>query len=526
MTPPSRFLTPPAHTPPADGVDLDLLRFVHRGPDGFIPLARKQGDVWQPLGALPLDAPFLPGLGDTLAADAYHGLNSDFRVARSHERPIARITSREVYKQAVIEGQRVEVLKTVPVVHREPASPATGLAHFRHTNETIRWLNCCFVDLDCYRLGLDVGQALGGMVALQDEGIIPPATMFARSGRGVWAFWLLVDSLNPTEGVAMVHSVPHTPNTPQRATESMRRTFGVVQSQLADRLRHLGADLQALDAARFAPIPGTVKTRPGMPDARVAYWLQGLANGQCPAYTLPDLAAALRVTRPRPGRSGVWVSDPAIARSKTPEADKNPELQARGQRGWLARWRGDLKDFQTIVEMRGGGFRQGQRNRGAWLLVLLSRRAGVAESDMVTALENYAAACTPPLPSTEWRQALKQKRKQRVGMLSRNGWHKQIEVTPQEASYLLHPPPAPAPGAAERVSPDRRRELVQLLHTKNPSWSARTIAAELARLGIPGNHCTVASDFRRLGLRSTGYRGGRPRNRPLLDLTTSTDGQT
>lgn len=529
---PTRFLTPPTETSP-DGVDLDLLRFLHRGPDGFVALARKQGDVWQPLGALPLDSPFLPGLGDALAFDAYQGLNTDYRVARRHERPIVSTGTREVYKPGIIEGQRVELLTTVPVVRRAGmTADATGLPHYHHTGETLRWLNACWVDLDCYRLGLDVGQALGAIVSLQDAGAIPPATMFARSGRGLWCFWLLVDARNPESGSALVEGVWHRPETPQRATRAMQRTFGIVQSRLAAQLQHLGADLQAKDAARFGPIPGTRKT---YPDAqaqppRVDYWLQALANGRCPAYTLPDLAQALdaapiaRSGLPR----GIWVSDPSRAVSGA-TAEKNPELQARGRRGWLARWQGDLDDLRMLLEMRGGGLRQGQRMIGAWLLILISRNAGVAESEIRSAVETYAACCRPPFPRSEWEQALKAKRKRKqfaAGMLSRRRWHELINVTAAESSYLQHPSPPPVVDQAQRVTPDDRRKLVRQMMARNPGLSARAIAGQLAQLGYPGNHCTVAADLRALGLVSTRKLGGRPRTRPLLALTAPAHAQT
>ena len=42
---------------------------------------------------------------------------------------------------------------------------------------------------------LDFGYQFGQIITLQDEGIIPPASLVMRSGRGLWLFWLLADPL-------------------------------------------------------------------------------------------------------------------------------------------------------------------------------------------------------------------------------------------------------------------------------------------------------------------------------------------
>jgi len=45
--------------------------------------------------------------------------------------------------------------------------------------------------MDCHKLGIDTGTAIGSIIRAQDDGIIPPASVLIRSGRGVWAIWLL-----------------------------------------------------------------------------------------------------------------------------------------------------------------------------------------------------------------------------------------------------------------------------------------------------------------------------------------------
>jgi hypothetical protein len=64
-------------------------------------------------------------------------------------------------------------------------NPTTGLPFAHHEQNSLRWLNVCFVDLDCYRFGIAVSDALQTILRMQEQGEIPPPTMFASSGRGL-----------------------------------------------------------------------------------------------------------------------------------------------------------------------------------------------------------------------------------------------------------------------------------------------------------------------------------------------------
>ena len=37
------------------------------------------------------------------------------------------------------------------------------------------------------------GKAIGAVIDAQDQGLIPPASVITRSGRGIWLLWLLQD---------------------------------------------------------------------------------------------------------------------------------------------------------------------------------------------------------------------------------------------------------------------------------------------------------------------------------------------
>ena len=156
---------------------------IHRGPSGTIPLVQKEhGRDWQPLGALRIGQPFLPELCRVLVTDAYFALNT------SYGKPKPRVTPRTVETWTPIPEQPgAEQLATRTKLRAEFTHPDTGLPLVEHSTDTLRWLNCCYADIDCYKVGLTVGDTLGAIVDLQDAGIIPPATLFARSGRGLWA---------------------------------------------------------------------------------------------------------------------------------------------------------------------------------------------------------------------------------------------------------------------------------------------------------------------------------------------------
>ena len=61
----------------------------------------------------------------------------------------------------------------------------------RGSTRTLRYLNACYLDLDSYEL--TPGHALGRLTQAAAEGIIPSPSVFGLSGRGVWAYWILVD---------------------------------------------------------------------------------------------------------------------------------------------------------------------------------------------------------------------------------------------------------------------------------------------------------------------------------------------
>lgn len=492
------------------GVSDAPLHVIHRGNTGVIPLARKEhGQTWEPLGALTVGQPLLPELFRLLAHNAYFGLNT------SYGKPAPRPVERKRSLWQPIPGhpgaeERVTVTKTVWT----KTHPATGLPLVEHSNNTLRWLNVVYADIDCYKIGRDLGQTLGALVTLQEQGALPPASMFVRSGRGLWVYWLLRDVMNPAEGEQVIHGQVHKPNTPQRATRHALREYAAVQGALAHTLQHLGADLGAMDAPRFAPIPGTKKSTPG--SAQVLYTVQLLESGTVPLYTLPELKTALGV-RDLPAHPHV---DAAF--TKTPLDVQ----QQHGQRGHRQRWRYVVLELEALFTLRHGYGKVQSRHQAALWHAAALKRSGMETVDVVRRVRefwNYSRhKGRDVLTNADLAQVMKQatKRQTLFTRLRRETYLRALNVTPEERSYMdaaagrLIPPPPPA-------APRQQERLLRLVDAVNHAFdgkppSVRVMCEHLRQHGVDaGNHTTVHRDYLRLGFRPTG-KPGRPPKLPEL----------
>lgn len=481
----------------ADGPDDAPVQAIHRGPDGYIPLAVKEnGREWRELGAVKIGQPFLPGLLAQLSRDGYFGLNSSFTTG-------ARYATKE--RWVPIPGMApAEERKAVKV--RQSTNPATGLPWQRHETRTLRWLNVAYADLDCYKLGIDVGAAIGALINLQDEGVLPPATLLARSGRGLWAFWFLLDGKNPTEGETFIHGAAHRPETPARATRRALALYARVQRAIAEKLMHLGADLGAVDGPRYAPMPGTEKT--GGAD-RVRYWVQGTDNG-VPAYTLPHLADRLGLElRKR--------EHPVIEAALSVEPDDAPRdavKAAAGRKGWKQRWLYAVADLEILMKLRGGTFMAPDvsRNVAAFYYAIALTRAGMNPEDVERRIEALGHRCG--LEPHEIGAAVAQARKRKGIHLSTRRLLADLRVTDVERGYLR---PRQVADATHPAAIGARRQAIIDAITDNGGRvpSVRQMAALLQAEGVPcGSSGTVWRDYRALGLKPAS-KAGRPAKLPL-----------
>jgi hypothetical protein len=348
--------------------------------------------------------------------------------------------------------------------------------------------------LDCYRVGISPSDALEAIVGMQAAGELPPASAFVHSGRGLWALWLLRDIHNPEHGTVELFGVTHVQDTPQRASPRAIALYAKVQRALAEKLRSLGADLGAVDGSRFAPVPGTLKTGPGR---RVVYSSQADHDGQPFLYNLVELATALGIPLSPPSEQ------PRVIREALPvEPARHSALSEGGRKGWLARWQRALGDFEILLTLRGGGFAEGVRNRGAFYYACFLTYAGMKSSDVTDRVRAYGAKCRPALSSAEIRGALKAAKRPKdkhTGYVRNTTWRTELGVTAVEASYLMTAQ-EPEPSPREQRRQARRGQILAVVEELGFVPSTRSMANRLSTSDHSVGHVTVQRDYHALGL--------------------------
>ncbi len=423
------------HRPNADS----LLRF-HRAEDSFLTLHRTIGEDFKNLGAFSpgeLEEIF-PQMRSDLEKDSYFSIN------------------------------------------------AYGLPLKRGRSHHLRYLNAAYCDLDCY--GVDAGEALGKTVEAMAKDIVPPASIFGLSGRGVWLFWLLRDIADP--------------DIPQRAFPEKRLLYAKVQRALHNRLKkylpELKPDGAALDLVRVTRVPYSVNSKSGK---KVLHFASLTESGELRTYTLNELRDFLYI----------------------PEQKQQAKLLRFERRvpnrlaGWVASWQKRLNWFETLRDLR-GGFVEGCRNSAAYCYANLLRKSGLAETEIFARVSELGNECTPALSRVEVLKAVvsTQVLSPRI-YISTAGMTAMLHATPEEL-------PALAPFEPKRKTtraPSRKREarirarrvrVLEVIHELGEVPTAKDLVDVLAGEGYPGSSPkNVARDLEALGMVSP--RPGRPRAR-------------
>lgn len=108
-------------------------------------------------------------------------------------------------------------------------------------------LNAAFVDLDFYKLNLDIGTAFAAIISRQERGLFPPISIIVRSGRGLWLLWLLHDAKQPER--------------PPRAWPEKLLPYLEINRAANAALAELGADPAAVDVQRLIRMEGSRNPR-------------------------------------------------------------------------------------------------------------------------------------------------------------------------------------------------------------------------------------------------------------------------
>ena len=423
---------------------------------------------------------------------------------------------------------------TVHAYHRAAPYPnrQTGLPDVWRKEKHLRSLTACYADIDSGRPesdepggALSWRQAQHQAEALADAGIIPQPSIMARSGRGVYLFWLLRDEKEPTE-------LPH-------AWPEKVELYKTCNRALNERLRahQLPADKSAVDAARVLRVPGSIHRKALR---RVRYVIQLDDHGTGFVYTLPELAAALDVAAldgdlPDQTRK--------LARPAQYRKVKNPGAAPLRSHGTLALNALRAQDLLTLSQVRGGFLKRGMKYPDGststgrrFVLTLYAnflRGSGADQAAALDALRSMAANMKPaPWPDEPGDQTPDNLVEEEYSTVRRRRWTNAklcalLGVSADLARELDLKTIRPREVATEAdqarpykadVIQARREWLRDYIDTHpNPGgggrWTARKVRDALTPFSpYPWqNHVTANQDLNAIGYVMRRSRGGRPR---------------
>lgn len=268
-------------------------------------------------------------------------------------------------------------------------------------------LGACYADLDVNRPD-EEHKRPGASMTWQDaqiealrrqrDGLIPPFSMMACSGRGVYLLWLLKDSRDPDR---LPPGIP-----------ALQRRYKAINKALHQRLYGLGVD-QTNMVTQVIRVPGSLHT--GVM-RRVTYsvTVQGDDGGRL-AYTLPELESMLALDAAPVDslpdslrRQALLPAAPVEIRTAgrpTKERGSRPHYRAQYERTNALR----AADLATIEDWRGGwrhggtAYPDGHVSIGREKLLRLYadwlHGSGVDRDQVQAAVATMAANCKPSYPS-------------------------------------------------------------------------------------------------------------------------------
>jgi hypothetical protein len=331
-----------------DNRTLEVFKIVHRSPDDLIPITRIKDGQFQKLATVTTKelANMLPAIRDYILQDSYFGVNS------------------------IWSG------------YNRYTNNMTGFQDTKRGKEKLTRLNMCFVDLDTGRTdvngkpvegddGLSYFETVARLMHIVSLELLPPPTMIASSGRGVYVFWLLEGESEPGIG--------------ERAFPANRALYERINKALIEQLLRVAPDRSAYDAARILRIPGSIHSKA---KKTVSYQMPLYEDGKPKTYSLKELASFLRVP--------LKESKVLPSTRKTKVKGKAPERA----KGLMSLYLKRLTDIVT-VEAHTGGFKQGRRRRSIFAFCVLLRGAKRNKRDALLLCYEMAGRCDPPYPTDE-----------------------------------------------------------------------------------------------------------------------------
>ena len=499
----------------APALDLDSILRIHRDQDGFIGFVRKPDPA-----------------SETVALDK-NGKPYQFRNVGA-----VRVGDLAGMFPAFARWITHDAYMMVNAVHR--AAPwqnkETGLPDVWRKEKHLRTLTACYVDIDCGRpesdepgARLDDWDAISYAGRLADMGVIPVPSIMARSGRGVYLFWLLHDHKDPAQ--------------PQSAWPEKLELYKAVNKALGERLRAQGlpADPKATDGARVLRVPGSIHRKAGR---RAEYLIPKAGDGKGFFYSLQDLAGFLNHAAPvgdLPAPVRIEAAAPATRYKKTKNEGSAPNC-ARGPKVLNAK---RAEDLLRLEQYRGGFLKRGQayadgsistgRRLALTLYCLFLRGSGLDQAAALPAVLDMARNARPPLGEMEDDQdpaaILSGVYSNRSRRYSDKTLFRILKITPDLARELnlktIVPPEvrqerrAALPTQADIIA--KRREFVRRYVEEHGGRvpPCRAVALAIKAAGLPGGNPQTANQIlNELGFKDQRInKGGRPRKKitPLLE---------
>ncbi|MCP3943913.1 MAG: hypothetical protein GY710_20875 [Desulfobacteraceae bacterium] len=343
---------PLAVTAKKDGndIDFDLIRQIHSGKNAFVGFLKKEDGKMVSVGSFQISElrANYGKLKKHLLEDAYFTINSSYRAA--------------------------------PYRNKKTGFPAIW-----RKEKHLKYLNACYVDLDVGRKtneiddpkNLTVGEAYGMVIDFQDMGLIPPASIIARSGRGLYLMWKL-----QKDGTKQ----------PEEAFLNRTLLYKNVNRAITNKLKKLAADKCAIDAARILRVPGSINTKTSK---IVTFWTQYTKEGEIFTYSLNYLADFFDIkstesTIPEKTRYKIGPKRPIL----------NPGSCPNRSKGVITLYKKRIEDFLTIEQWL-QGFKHGFRRRSITLYGEFLKGCKTRPHVIKKALLQMAKNCDPPYPSEE-----------------------------------------------------------------------------------------------------------------------------
>lgn len=422
--------------------------------------------------------------------------------------------------------------RTAPYVNRTTALPDVW-----RKEKDLSHLTACYSDVDCGRPESDEPSqrqdwraAQHNAQLLMDAGVIPQASIMARSGRGIYLFWLLRDWSDPMKL--------------QKAWPEKILLYKSINRALDQRLRdqQLPADLRAIDAARVLRVPGSVHRKARR---RVTYIVQLDQYGKGFVYTLPELAQFLKLAAVD---ADLPDNTRALAKPAKWRRVKNPGSAPARSYGMRRLNALRAQDLLIIAQAKGGICKRGMKypdgstscGRRFTLTLYANFLCGCGETQSTTLdkLRELAAGMKPPYPSDPPDQdpPLETLTEEEYSTKKRRRWSNAklcalYGITAQKAREWNLQTVVPVKVAEERhqsrpTQKQRAEEATEWLRVYIEEvaqcWpSCRVAARMLTENGYPCTHATTAKYLKTLEPISKQFgelevirrRGGRPRKK-------------